>query len=133
MAELVNNLNRKVFGPLVNLSLDPTMIEAQTTEQRMTMRLRVAGEDQMGSFTPRPQAPENSLASFQIGESMLNNALQRLQLDGRTFTLPQLAQRISERFQRPNTWQFGPESQDLTVTFAKKDAAILAARMERLC
>lgn len=55
LAELVNNLNRKVFGPLVNLSLEPTMIEAQTTEQRMTMRLRVAGEDQLGSFTPRPQ------------------------------------------------------------------------------
>ncbi len=122
LAELVNNLNRKVFGPLVNLSLEPTMIEAQTTEQRMTMRLRVAGEDQLGSFTPRPQAPKNSLASFQIGESMLNNALERLQLEGRTFTLPQLAERISERFQRPNTWQVNPENEDLAVTFAKKDA-----------
>ena len=125
LAEMVDNLNRKVFAPLTNLSLEPTIIEAQTTEQRITMRLRVAGEDQMGSFAPRPQAPENSLASFQIGESMLNNAVQRLQLDGHTFTLPQLAQRISERFQRPNTWQLGPESQDLTITFAKKDAATL--------
>ena len=53
LAEMVNGLNRKVFGPLVNLALEPTMIEAQTTEQRMTMRLRVAGEDQLGSYTPR--------------------------------------------------------------------------------
>ncbi len=132
LTELVNNLNRKLFGPLVNLSLEPTMIEAQTTKQRMTMRLRVAGEDQMGSFTPRPQAPENSMASFQIGESMLNNALQRLQLDGKTFTLPQLAQRISERFQRPNTWQTSPENEDLTVTFAKKDAVILHCQEGRV-
>jgi hypothetical protein len=122
LAELVNNLNRKVFGPLANLSLEPTMIEAQTTQQRMTMRLRVAGEDQLGSFTPRPQAPDNSLASFQINESMLNNAIQRLQLDGRTFTLPQLVGRISERFQRPNIWQIDPNNKDLTISFAKKDA-----------
>jgi hypothetical protein len=125
LADVVDNLNRKLFAPLTTLSLDPTVIEAQTTAQRITMRLRVAGEDQLGSFAPRPQAPENSLASFQIGESTLNNAVQRLQLDGHTFTLPQLAQRISERFQRPNTWQFGPESQDLTITFAKKDAVTL--------
>ncbi|MGA2796619.1 MAG: hypothetical protein ABSE63_03460 [Thermoguttaceae bacterium] len=132
LEELVDNLNRKVFGPLVNLSLEPTMIEAQTTEQRMTMRLRVAGEDQLGSFTPRPQAQKNSLASFQIDESMLNNALQRLQLEGRTFTLPQLTERISERFQRPNTWQIAPENQDLTVTFAKKDAAALRCQEGRV-
>jgi hypothetical protein len=125
LAELVNNLNRKVFGPLANLSLEPTMIEAQTTRQRMTMRLRVAGEDQLGSFTPRPQAPENSLASFQINESMLNNALQRLQLEGRTFTLPQLIERVSERFQRPNLWKIDPNNEDLTISFAKKDAVAL--------
>lgn len=122
LTEMVNNLNRNVFGPLVNMALEPTMVEAQTTEQRMTMRLRIAGEDQLGSYTPRPQAPEKSLASFQINESMLNNALQRLQLEGRTFTLPQLVQRISERFQRPNTWPVNPDYEDLTVTFAKKDA-----------
>ena len=122
LAEAVNNLNRNVFGPLVKLSLEPTMIEAQTTQQRITMRLRVAGEDQLGSYTPRPQAPENSLASFQINESMLNNALQRLQLEGQTFTLPQLAQRISERFQRPDIWKIKPEYEDLIITFAKKDA-----------
>ena len=88
----------------------------------MTMRLRVAGEDQLGSFTPRPQAPANCLASFQINESMLNNALQRLQLEDHTFTLPQLVQRISERFQRPNIWNISPDYEDLTITFAKKDA-----------
>jgi hypothetical protein len=132
LEELVDNLNRKVFGPLVNLSLEPTMIEAQTSEQRMTMRLRVAGEDQLGSFTPRPQAQKNSLASFQINESMLNNALERLQLEGRTFTLPQLAQRISERFQRPTTWQIAPENEDLTVTFAKKDAVAVRCQEGRV-
>ena len=53
---------------------------------------------------------------------MLNNALQRLQLEGHTFTLPQLIERISERFQRPNIWQIKPDYEDVTITFAKKDA-----------
>ena len=132
LAEMVNGLNRKVFGPLVNLALDPTMIEAQTTEQRMTMRLRVAGEDQLGSYTPRPQAPDNSLASFQINESLLNNALQRLELDGRTFTLPQLIERIAERFQRPNVWATNPDYEDLTISFAKKDAVTVRCQDGRV-
>jgi hypothetical protein len=132
LAEMVDNLNRKVFGPLVNLALEPTMIEAQTTEQRLTTRLRVAGEDQLGSYTPRPQAPENSLASFQINESMLNNALQRLELEGRTFTLPQLIERISERFQRPNIWPMNPDYEDLTVSFAKKDAVAMRCQDGRV-
>jgi len=119
---MANTLNSKVFEPLVNLSLEPTIVEAQTTDQRVTMRLRIAGEDQLGSFTPRPQAPANNLASCQINESVLNNALERLELEGRTFTLPQLIQRISDRFQRPNVWQVKPEHEDLTITFPKKDA-----------
>ncbi len=43
-------------------------------------------------------------------------------MEGRKFTLPQLMERISERFQRPNIWQIKPEYEDLTVTFAEKDA-----------
>ena len=83
-------MNENMFGPLVKLSLEPTILDAQTTKERLTMRLRVAGEDQLGSNTPRPQAPSDCLISFQIHESMINNALSRLQLEGKTFTLPSL-------------------------------------------
>ena len=38
-------------------------------EQRFVMRVRLAGNDQLGSHTPRPQAPADSLASVQIHES----------------------------------------------------------------
>ena len=66
------------------------MIAAQTTVDRAIMRLRLAGDEQVGSHTPRPQAPADSLASVQIHESVLRNVVERLNLDGRTFTLPQL-------------------------------------------
>ncbi|MGW8255984.1 MAG: hypothetical protein ACWGMZ_00710, partial [Thermoguttaceae bacterium] len=97
LSKMVDNLNRNLFGPLYNLALEPTMLDAQTSDQRITMRLRIAGEDQLGSHTPRPQAPGDSLASFQINETLLNNALERLQLEGETFTLAQLVERISQR------------------------------------
>ena len=126
--KMVDKLNQNMFGPLVNLSLEPTIIDAQTTAERLTMRLRVAGEDQMGSHTPRPQAPADCLASFQIHESMINNALARLQLDGNTFTLKQLSERFSQRLQRPNVWQVNPEHEDVKITFAEKDAIMVRCR-----
>jgi hypothetical protein len=88
----------------------------------------VAGEDQLGSSTPRPQAPSDCLISFQIHESMINNALGRLQLEGKTFTLPQLAQRFAERFQRANLWNVNPEHEDVKITFAEKDALTMHCR-----
>ncbi len=57
LTEVVDRMNQRVFDPLNSLSLDPQMIDAETTEKRFTMRLRLAGEDQLGSHTPRPQAP----------------------------------------------------------------------------
>lgn len=126
--KMVDRLNQNVFSPLVNLSLEPTIIDAQTTAERLTMRLRVAGGDQLGSNTPRPQAPIDCLASFQIHESMINNALARLQLDGNTFTLKELAQRFSERLQRPNVWQIDPQHEDVKIVFAPKDAMMVHCR-----
>jgi hypothetical protein len=121
MSDLVNRLNHNVFGPLDRLALDPTIIDARTTEDRLTLRLRVAGDDQLGSHTPRPQAPTDCLASFQINESMLNNALARLQLEGKTLTLKELAQRIAERFHRPDIWQVPPTNENVQVTFPAQD------------
>jgi hypothetical protein len=59
---------------------------------------------------------------------MLNNALGRLQLEGKTFTLAQLAQRFADRFQRPNIWQINPEHEDVKISFAEKDALTLHCR-----
>ncbi len=128
----VNNLNQNVFGPLVGLALDPTMIESQTTEERMVMRLRVAGADQLGSHTPRPQAPADSVASVQLNETMINNAIERLQLQGRKMTLAELLDRVSQRFRRPNLMPLNPEHRDVFVAFAAKDPVVVHCRDGRV-
>jgi hypothetical protein len=125
LTQVVAHMNQRVFDPLNSLSLDPQMIDGETTDKRFTMRLRLAGEDQLGSHTPRPQAPENSLASVQIHESVLNNGIERLQLNGRTFTLPELSKHIATRLSWPAPWEINPEHADVKITFAEKDAVVV--------
>lgn len=115
-------LGEKVLRPLGVLSLDPTMISSETTRRRLTMRLRLAGEDQLGAHTPRPQAPADSLTSFQVHQTAINNMLQRLELDGRTFTLPELSRHVATRLSRSTVPETDPNNDDVTITFAKQDA-----------
>ncbi len=124
-AGVVERLNRRVFEPLNSLALAPELIEADTTKERLTMRLRLAGEDQLGSHTPRPRAPSDSLASVQLHETVLNNGIQRLQLAGRTFTLPELADHISARLSCPPPWETAPENQDVKITFARTNPIVV--------
>ena len=125
LTAVVRTMNERVFDPLNSLSLDPQMVAAETDSKRFMMRLRLAGEDQLGSHTPRRQAPENSLASVQIHESVLNNVIQRLQLNGREFTLPELSQHVAKRLNRPAPWEINPEHADVKISFAEKDAVIV--------
>jgi hypothetical protein len=115
-------LREEVLGPMDSLLLDPAMISAETTEKRFNMRIRLAGPDQLGGHTPRPQAPSDSLASVQIHESMLNNVLQRLELDGQTFDLAGLGKRLAERLHRFQPKPVDPDQEDVKITFAAKDA-----------
>jgi hypothetical protein len=132
LSDFVERINQRVFDPLAALSLDPQLIDAETTSKRFTMRLRLAGEDQLGSHTPRPQAPDDSLASVQLHESVINNGIQRLQLDGRTFSLPELSQHIADRLSRPLSWEINPEHSDVTIAFAPKDAVLVRCDNDRI-
>jgi len=114
-------LEQQVLLPLGELALRPVLIHAATDERRFAMRLRIAGDDQLGSQTPRPQAPSDSLASVQFHETALNNALARLELDGRTFSLDELAMRISQRLKCGRPWEANPEHEDVTITFAEQN------------
>ena len=122
LGDLNESLQRRALQPLDELSLSPTMISAHTTERRLTMRLRLAALDQLASHTPRPRAPADSLLSCQVHESALNNAIQRLEFDGGTFTLAEIRRRIAEIFNNPEMLDENPGREDVTITFAEKDA-----------
>jgi hypothetical protein len=122
LSEMDQKLKTRVLDPLETLSLGPTVISSQTTERRLTMRLRLAAEEQLGGDTPRPRAPGDSLASCQIHESALNNAIERLMLDGGTFTLAEVRQRIAAALNNPEMLEEDPGREDVKITFAPEDA-----------
>jgi hypothetical protein len=122
----ITDINRqyeqRVLKPLRNLALEQTMVESKTTEERLTMRLRLASADQLGGYTPRPRAPSDSLASVQVHESAINNLIEKLDLNGRTFTPAELQARIAEKLCRPEITEIETEADDVKITFAEKDA-----------
>ncbi|MEZ6075972.1 MAG: hypothetical protein R3C56_09950 [Pirellulaceae bacterium] len=43
----------RIVGPLQQLNLNPLVVAMNTTEQRLSVRYRVANETQLGANTPR--------------------------------------------------------------------------------
>ena len=123
LGELNERLKNRLLDPLAAMSLRPEVVDAKTTEARMSMRLKLAGAGQLGSNTPRPWAPSDSVLSFQMHQSALNNILRGLELDGATLTIKELRERIATRFNRPEMFEESMEHDDVTITFADADAA----------
>ncbi len=120
--EVTTRWREKVVEPLEGFALDPVLVDATTEEQQIALRVRIAGADQLGSHTPRVQTPPGSLAGVQVHQSAINNALARLDLAGRKFTLAELATHIAEKLDRDETlWESNPDLDDLTLTFADED------------
>jgi hypothetical protein len=113
---------RRVLATLAGLALEPSVIEMQTTEARMTSRLRLAGDEQLAASTPRPMAWGDSFASLQMHQSLVNNISDRLNLDGHTFTLPELQKKLVNAFKLPPEALSEEYPTDLTITFAKRDS-----------
>lgn len=75
-----------------------TPVEMKTTPERVVARVRLAGDNQLGSHTPRPRALSDSLASLQIHETALTNLAVTLGLDGQQFTAPELQKKLRDTF-----------------------------------
>jgi hypothetical protein len=99
-----------------------------TDEQRIALRWRLAGDDQLGGHTARPRAPGDSLLSLQIHESAINNAIESFALEGRTFELRSLYDSLAERLGRSDLKAPDDVPQEVYVTFATQEC--LRVRLE---
>ena len=115
-------LQERVVEPLVRLTLDPQVISAETSEQRLTVRLRLAGEEQLAGHTPRPRAPGDSLLSLQIHQSMFNNVCEQLKLDGRAWRMPELRKHIIEALNLKDSRFMDETDKEVSITFADENA-----------
>ncbi|MEM6691450.1 MAG: hypothetical protein AAF664_18630, partial [Planctomycetota bacterium] len=85
---------------------------------RLIARYRVAGDWQLGAFTPRPRAPRSSLMSVQIHQSAINNTLEQLVPRDHAMAIDEVIRQAASTF--------GYEAEltdeipaDVTVQFAK--------------
>ena len=121
LAKAEANFRSRLLLPIQKLGLNPVVDTLETTEARLTVRTRLAGDDQLAAYTPRPDAPADSLASMQLHESVLNNALDRLDLAGRTFTLPELHRHLNEKLSRTDARLPDDLPEGVEIAFAKSE------------
>ncbi|HEY2881218.1 MAG TPA: hypothetical protein VGJ15_02265 [Pirellulales bacterium] len=111
----------QLLDPLKKLDVPAEPIAFETNVNRFSLRLRLAGESQLGGHTLRPLAPSDSLLSVQVHESALNNVLDQLQLAGRTFTPAELYRHLSERLSAPSLKAPADLPTDVSIKFAPAD------------
>ena len=120
-------ISERLIGPLESLNLDPMVASMNTTSDRLSVRYRVASHGQMAAHSARPRAPSDSLMSVQVHESAINNTIAQLGLEGRTWTLAELAERMAKVL-RQDQWKLSPDvPNDITIRFA--DSRPITVRM----
>ncbi len=132
LSDAEQRFEQEVIKPLTALGLDPEIIEMKTTDERFTVRTRIAGVNQLGSHTPRPRAPSDSLASIQLHQSAVNNLFERLDLNGRSLSLAALHAHVLKKLGRDP--QPAPEAmpEDVYIRFAAHDAVHVECRDDRV-
>jgi len=93
-----DKLSRHLIGPLGSLGLNPTVLDMQTTDNRLVARYRIGGDWQLTAFTPRPRAPADSLLSLQVHQSALNNVLESILPTRQASSVEDLLGELTRRF-----------------------------------
>lgn len=125
LVKAVARVEKQELATLKRLGLDLEPLGLSTTEERVVARARLAGPEQLGAHTPRPRAPADSWFSMQLHQSALNNALEQLDLDGRSFALADLFKWIAEKLGRPALAELDDLPDNVHLAFAKHDAVRL--------
>ncbi len=132
LLKLEQKFYSRVLGPLGSLALVAQPVEMKTSDQRITMRLRVADDRQLAAHTARPAAPSDSLASLQVHESAFNNAAEGLDLAGRKMTAPELFDTLVKQLHRAGSQRPDDLPQRAVITFPKHDPVVIRCDDDRV-
>ncbi|MHB0957707.1 MAG: hypothetical protein ACYC0X_18330 [Pirellulaceae bacterium] len=132
LRESTDKFRTQILEPLQALGLRPEAVDMETTQQRLIARYRLAGYQQVGAFTPRPQAPSDSLLSVQIHETALNNVMASLQLGGKDTDLPSLGREIARHFRRDNYQVPDDVPTDVMIRLADRDPIRFTCHDDRI-
>lgn len=132
LSQATDKFRTQILEPLESLGLRPETVELQTTETRLIARYRLAGYEQVAAFTPRPQAPNDSLLSIQVHESALNNVVSSLQLNQGETDLPSLFREVAHRFRRTDYEVPEDVPTDVKLRLADSDPISLRCSDDRI-
>ena len=89
-------LKKNLLKPLTAMDLDPETLQMATTQQRLVMRYRLAGLDQMAANSPRPTDSEFDYLGVQLHQSLLNNMIERIDIQSESFTPETLLRHLAD-------------------------------------
>ena len=113
--------NEKLLKPLISLDLEPTPMQLSTTESEIVIRYRLAGREQMAANTARPKINSQAMLGLQLHQSLLNNVIARLGLNGETFTGQELANHMQNVLGVSTKTQVDGDQQEALFKFASLD------------
>jgi hypothetical protein len=93
-------LDTKVFQPLRELEIYPDLLTYQTTEQSLLINARLMGDAELAADRPSPVEAESNGATVYIHQSWMNNAIDRMNLAGRTLSQAELKQEMEAKFSK---------------------------------
>lgn len=132
IADAEQQFQKNWLKPLRGLNLQPVVLDMQTSTDELTVRYRLASDDQLAAHTPRPEPPAGNLMSVQIHETALNNTLEQLHLDGQQFDIKSLYKHLADAFQRSEFKLPDDIPDDIVVRFASKNAVRVRCEDNRL-
>ncbi len=128
LMELKQRIADGVFGPLDRFAVDCQPVDMSTTEERAVVRLRLACDQQLAAHTPRPSAPSDSLASLQLHESAINNAIRGMGLERKRLTVGELHELLTTKFTQRDVAPPSDLPRRALVEFAAHDAVRVTCR-----
>jgi hypothetical protein len=132
LRDLERSFAASVLEPLQALAVAAEPVDMHSTEKRAVMRLRMADRSQLAAHTPRPSAPSDSLMSFQVHESALNNAAAGLDLSGRRLTIEELHATLAARLSRAPLEAPEDLPRRAVIEFASHDAVRIHCQGDRV-
>ena len=95
------DIEAKLYGPLRELGMYPDAVHVSTSETHLLMRSRLMELTELGGHAaPANVIPPPEGVVIQVHESLLNNALSRMELNGKTKTIIELRKDFENRLEK---------------------------------
>ncbi len=98
--EASDEFQSRLVGPLTELNQYPDTIHYQTTDTHMISASRLMAKGELGGGTPHPSLTAQSGLTVLVHESMINNSIDRMGLEGKTMTAAELRTFMRDRFSK---------------------------------